>query len=125
VWATTSRYLGGIERLATGFNARLLVAVYPYPHQVAAFESPGGRARFGVGPGLYTSDRPFRTVEEIGRRQGFPVVSLLEVFRRRVDPARPLFRHDDVHHTAEGARVMGEAIAAALVERGLVAGCAR
>ena len=124
-WDATGRYLAAIHRTAEAANARVLVVAYPYPHQVAAFESPGGRARFGIGAGLYDSDRPFRTVEELGRRHGFGVVSLRETFRRNADPARPLFRPDDVHHTAAGARVMGDAIAAALMERGLLPGCTR
>jgi lysophospholipase L1-like esterase len=124
-WATTARYLAGIQRLAARRGARLVVAVYPYPHQVAAHETPTGRARFGIGPGLYAADRPFRTVTALGERQGFAVISLLETFRRRADPARPLFRGDDVHHTAEGARVMADGIAASLLEAGLVPRCPR
>jgi len=32
----------------------------------------------------------------------------------------PLFREDDIHHTAAGARVFAEGILAALLERRLV-----
>jgi hypothetical protein len=124
-WATTARYLTGMQRRAHDLNARFVVVVYPWPHQVAAHESAGGRAVFGIGPGLYASDRPFRTVEAISRRHGFPVISLLDTFRRRADLARPLFRSDDVHHTAEGARVMADGIAAGLLEGGLVPRCPR
>ncbi len=124
-WATTARYLDGIGRAAAALGARFVVVVYPYAHQVAPFESPGGRARFGMGPGLYASGRPFRTVEAIGQRHGFPVISLLETFRRRADPVRPLFRKDDIHHTADGARVMADGIAAGLLEATLVPRCAR
>jgi lysophospholipase L1-like esterase len=124
-FATTARYLAGIQRAAARHGARFAVVVYPYPHQVAPHESPDGRARFGVGPGLYASDRPFRTVEAIGRQHGFPVIALLETFRRQADPARPLFRGDDVHHTAAGARVMADGIAAGLLEASLVPQCPR
>lgn len=124
-WATTARYLAEIQRTAARHGARFAVVVYPYAHQVAAHEAPGGRARFGIGPGLYAADRPFRAVEAIGHRHGFPVLSLLETFRRRADPARPLFRSDDIHHTADGARVMAEGIAAGVLEAGLLPGCPR
>jgi hypothetical protein len=122
-WATTGRHLAAIHRAAARLGARFAVVVYPHAHQVAAFESPGSRAGFGLGPGLYASDRPFRTLEAIGRREGFAVISLLETFRRRADPARPLFRRDDIHHTVAGARLMADGIAAGLLERALIPGC--
>jgi hypothetical protein len=122
-WATTARYLGGMRRMSEGLGARFAVVTYPHAHQVAAHESPGGRRGFGLGEGLYASTRPFETVAAIGARERFPVISLLERFRRRADPARPLFRRDDIHHTVEGARVMGDGIAAGLLEAGLLPGC--
>jgi hypothetical protein len=124
-WRTTARYLLAIKRRSEALGARFAVVVYPYPHQVAPHESPHGRARFGVGPGLYASDRPFRTVEAMGQRDGFPVISLLDTFRRRADVTRPLFRRDDVHHTAAGADLMADGIVAGLLEGGLVPGCPR
>jgi hypothetical protein len=124
-WATTARYLGGVQRVAAELGARFAVVVYPYAHQVAPFEAPGGRARFGIGPGLYASDRPFSVVEAIGRSRGFPVISLLDTFRRQANPARPLFRTDDIHHNADGARVMADGIAEGLLEAGLIPRCAR
>jgi len=122
-WAITARYLAAIQGLAREHGAPFVVVTYPYPHQVATHESPDGRARFGIGPELYASARPFRTVEAIGTRHGFPVIALDETFRRRSSPAQPLFRRDDVHHTPAGARVMAEGVAAALLERALVPGC--
>lgn len=124
-WANTARYLGAIQRLAGHLAARFVVVIYPHGHQVAPYESPMSRPLIGLGPGLYASDRPFRIVEAIGQREGFPVISLLDAFRRRADPARPLFRHDDIHHTVEGARVMAEGITASLLESGLVPRCPR
>lgn len=124
-WATTARYLAGMQRAAGRLGARFAVVVYPHAHQVAPHESPGGRTRFGIGPWLYASDRPFRTVEMIGERHGFAVIPLLETFRRRADPTRPLFRSDDIHHTVDGARVMADGIAAGLLEAGLVPRCPR
>jgi hypothetical protein len=118
-WATTARYLAGMQRAAGRLGARFVVVVYPHAHQVAPHESPGSRAAFGIGPGLYASDRPFRTVEGIGHRHGFRVISLLETFRRRADPARPLFRGDDIHHTPDGARLMADGIAAGLLDTDL------
>ena len=122
-WELSARYLAGIRRLAEASPARFVVVTYPHPHQVAAHESPQGRLRFGVGPGVYASERAFRTVEAIGRRHDFPVIALVETFRQHTDPARPLFRRDDIHHTADGARVMAEGIAEGLLERALLPGC--
>jgi len=124
-WATTARYLAAMKRDGERLGARFAVVLYPYAHQVAAHESPEGRVVFGIGPGLYASERPFVTAAAIGQRHGFRVITLLETFRRRADPARPLFRSDDIHHTAEGARVMAEGIAAGLLDAALVPGCPR
>lgn len=90
-----------------------------------ASESPLGRVRMGIGGGLYTSTRPFDTLEDIGRRHGFPVVSLLALFREREATQAPLFRQDDMHHTVAGAAVFGEGVFRGLVSRELVPCAAR
>jgi hypothetical protein len=91
---------------------------------VSARESPLGRRRLGVGPGLFASERPFARLRALGRRAGFPVVDLLETFRARTDAAAgPLFRHDDMHHTPAGAAVFADGIASALAAMDVVAGC--
>jgi hypothetical protein len=123
-WRLTARYLGGIQRLARSHGAGFVLVAYPYAHQVSATESPVGRSRFGIGPGLETSLRPFAALEAIGREDGFPVIDLLEAFRRRDRTEGPLFRHDDIHHTPAGARVFGEEVAEALLARGLLPRCA-
>ncbi len=124
-WATSERYLAGVQKLAQQRGARFAVVVYPHAPQVAAFESPGSRALFGLGPGLYASTRPFDAIASMGQRHGFVVISLLDRFRHAASPARALFRTDDIHHTIQGARVMAEGIAAGLLEAGLVPRCTR
>lgn len=115
-WRLTEHYLTAIHRLARERGIPFVLVAYPHPHQVSATESPEGRRRFGVGPGLYASDRPFRILADLGRREGFPFVSLLALFRERSAAEGPLFWPDDIHHNPKGARVFAEG-----VTRGLLA----
>jgi hypothetical protein len=118
-WRRTERYLVGLRDAVREAGAAFAVVVYPHPHQVSAAASPIGRRRVGAGPGFYTSERPFRNYEAIGRRQGFPVVTLLTLFRERAKTDPPLFWDDDMHHTPRGAAVFAEGIVAGLRTHGL------
>jgi hypothetical protein len=119
-WRLTERYLAGIHGVARRRGMDFAVVVFPHPHQVGADESLIGRLRFALPPGLFTSEAPFRAIEAIGRRAGFPVINLLEHFRRRRSTDGPLFWDDDVHHNPRGARVFAEGVVTGLVGRGLV-----
>ncbi|MBI3825310.1 MAG: SGNH/GDSL hydrolase family protein [Candidatus Rokubacteria bacterium] len=123
-WATTKRYIADVGALARGAGAAFALVVYPHAHQVSADESPEGRRKFGIGPGLYASDRPFQILEELGRRAGFPVIDLGPIFRARARTDAPLFRRTDIHHTPAGAKVFAEGVLAGLHEHWLVPGCA-
>jgi hypothetical protein len=119
-WRLTERYLAAIHRRARERGIPFAVVVYPHPHQVGADDSPGGRRRFAVGPGLFTSEAPFRTIEAVGRREGFPVINLLEHFRRRRTTDGPLFWEDDVHQNPRGALVFADGIVRGLLDHHLV-----
>ena len=123
-WALTERYLVGISTMARQRGIPFVLVVYPHAHQVSATESPEGRRKFGIGPGVFLSERPFRILEDLGRREGFPVINLLRLFRERAAAEGPLFRRDDIHHTAQGARLFAEGILTGLQERRLIP-CAR
>jgi hypothetical protein len=119
-WRLTERYLAGIRALARRRGIPFAVVVYPHPHQVAADESPIGRQQFALRPGLYASEAPFQRIEALGRREGFPVINLLELFRRRRATDGPLFWDHDVHQNPRGARVFAEGMVAGLLDRGLL-----
>ncbi len=119
-WALTSRYLVGIRKLAQDRGIPFALVVYPHAHQVGATESLVGRRSFGLGPGLFTSERPFRILETLGRREGFPVINLLPLFREREASRGALFWDHDIHHNPQGAAVFAEGIVAGLVEHGLL-----
>lgn len=123
-WRLTERYISGIFRRSHERRIAFALVVYPHAQQVAADESPEGRRRHALGPGLFASDRPFRTLAALGQREGFAVIDLLGLFRARHTPGDPLFRHDDIHHTRRGARVFAEGVFAGLVDHALVP-CAR
>jgi hypothetical protein len=123
-WALTERYLVGIRDLARGQRVPFILVVYPHAHQVGPEESPEGRRQFGAGPGLYASARPFEQLEALGRREGFPVVNLLPLFRaRRADG--PLFRATDIHHTPAGAAVFADGIVTGLLALDVLPRCGR
>jgi lysophospholipase L1-like esterase len=121
-WALTERYLVAIRDAARARGAAFVLVVYPHSHQVSAQESPVGRRQLGAGPGLYTSERPFTRLEALGRREGFPVINLLSSFRARTAEG-PLFRRDDMHHTAAGAAVFADGIVAGLLSAGVLPPC--
>lgn len=124
-WKLTTRYIVNIRDLARARAIPFVVVVYPHAHQVSASESPIGRSRVGIGPGLYASERPFEILEDLGRRETFPVINALRLFRERTRRDDPLFWPDDFHFTPRGASVLGEAIASGLRDRQLLSGCAR
>jgi hypothetical protein len=123
-WALTERYLVGIRDLARARGSTFVLVLYPHPHQVSADESPQGRRQLGTGPGLFASDRPFQRLEALGRRENFPVVNLVPLFRARRAEG-PLFRSTDVHHTPAGAVVFADGIVAGLHGLSVLPACSR
>jgi hypothetical protein len=123
-WALTERYLLGVRDLARAQGAGFVLVLYPHPHQVSAEESPEGRRSLGAGPGLFTSDGPFRRLEALGRREGFAVVNLVPAFRARRGEG-PLFRPADVHHTPAGAAVFADGLVAGLRALDVLPACVR
>lgn len=123
-WALTERYLLGVRDLARERGTPFVLVLYPHPHQVSAEESPEGRRQFGSGPGLHASMRPFERLEDLGRREGFPVLNLVALFRARRGEG-PLFRPNDVHHTPAGAAVFADGIVAGLRGLPVLPACAR
>ena len=119
-WRLTERYLAGIYGLARRRGMRFAVVVYPHPHQVAADESSIGRQQFALRPGLFTSEAPFQRIEAVGRREGFPVINLLEHFRRRRATDGPLFWDNDIHQNPRGARVFAEGVVTGLLAHDLL-----
>ena len=119
-WARSERYIAGMVELARRRGIPFALVAYPHAHQVSAAESPVGRRRVGVGPGFYATARPFVRLEDIGRREGIPVVNLVPLFRRRSAEEGPLFFAEDMHHNARGTRVFAEGVAAGLVAAGVV-----
>ena len=118
-WALTERYLTGMRDLARARGLGFVLVLYPHPHQVSATASAEGRRRFGLRPGLYASERPLQILQALGRREGFPVITLLHHFRRHAAEGA-LFWQDDIHQTPLGARVFADGIGGGLLERGLV-----
>ncbi len=119
-WRLTERYISAIRALAQAQGRLFAVVVYPHAQQVSAAASPGGRRRHGLTPGLHRSERPFQILADLGRREGFPVIDLLHLFRERETREGPLFRADDIHHTPAGARVFAEGVVSGLLRDGLL-----
>jgi hypothetical protein len=122
-WQVTERYLVAARDLARARGVGFVLVVYPHSQQVSAEESPTGRRQLGAGPGLYASERPFARLEALGRREGFPVINLVALFRART-AAGPLFRRDDMHHTVAGAGVFAEGVLSGLLSVGALPACA-
>jgi hypothetical protein len=123
-WTLTERYLVGVRDLARARGIPFVLVVYPHAEQVSADESPVGRRQLGAGPGFYASERPFTRLETLGRREGFPVINLLQTFRARRAEG-PLFRATDIHHTPAGAAVFADGILARLLALDVLPPCHR
>jgi len=119
-WARSERYLVDIRDLARAHGIPFVLVVNPHAQQVSALESPVGRFREGVGPGFYPSERPFRRLANFGRMEDIPVINPLLLLRARTAVEAPLFKHDDLHHTPAGARVVAEAVWHGLAQRGSI-----
>jgi hypothetical protein len=119
-WELTERYIVGIRDAARARGIPFALTTYPHGHQISEVESPEGRLKLGVGPGLYPSERPFQILEALGRREGFPVINLLGFFRDRERTDWPLYRRDDFHHDFSGVFVLAEGLRNELLARRLV-----
>jgi len=125
-WALTDRYLDGIASLTAEHHVGFILVVYPYPHQVSATASPGGRLRLDLALNhLYASERPFDLVEDFGRRRGVPVINLRSLFRDEVRAGARVFLRDNEHLTPEGARVLARGIFEGLSKREILPPCRR
>ena len=123
-WALTERYLLGIRDQARARRIPFVLVVYPHGQQVSPLESIGGRRQLGASHGLYASERPFKRLEELGKREGFPVVNLLALFR--AEHAKGLlFRGHDIHHTSFGASVFADGVLSGLLAVRALPACSR
>jgi hypothetical protein len=94
------------------------VVLYPRAYQYSTSEAPESwerRAYDARGPFVR---EPFRYFEEVADDLRYPVIDLMSTFERSSE--QPLFLVDDPHWNRRGARLAGEAVFDALVERGLL-----
>ena len=127
-WSDTERYILGIRDLARANGAAFVLVVYPYAHQISATASAEGRRKFGMGPGLYASESPFRILEDLGRRGGFPVLNLRSFIRAALEAQEragglPFYWPHDIHFTVHGARAFAEGIEQGLWRSGFLTDC--
>jgi hypothetical protein len=127
-WADTQRYILAIRDLARADGAAFVLVAYPYAHQISATASAEGRRKFGIGAGLYSTDEPFRILEDLGRRGGFPVLNLRSFIKDAMEAqvragGEPLYWPHDVHFTVHGARAFAEGIEEGLRREGFLRGC--
>ena len=114
-WMVTERLIAETRREVEARGARFVVAtlsnpiqVYPDPRARAAF-----MARAGAGGDLFYPDR---RIAELGRREGFPVVTLAPELQAHAD-ANKIFLHGfpgdlgNGHWNRDGHRVAGELLA--------------
>lgn len=127
-WADTGHYIVGIRDVARANGAAFALVVYPYAHQISATASLEGRRKFGMRPALYASDAPFRVLEELGRREGFPVLNLKAHFKAAIeaqerDQTSQLYWPHDVHFTVHGAKVFAQGVEDGLAREGFLPDC--
>jgi hypothetical protein len=88
-WNTTEREISGMNRFAAAHRARFAVAVVTEPEQVDPDTAMRKRLQAALGvPDLFY---PERRIGELGRREGFQVVTLAAELQRRADAERIYF----------------------------------
>ncbi|HYE14322.1 MAG TPA: SGNH/GDSL hydrolase family protein [Pyrinomonadaceae bacterium] len=114
-WVVTEMLIAETRREVEARGARFVVATLSNPIQV--YPDPGARAAFmaragAVGDLFY----PDRRIAELGRREGFPVVTLAPELQAHAD-ANKIFLHGfpgdlgNGHWNRDGHRVAGELLA--------------
>jgi hypothetical protein len=128
-WADTQRYILGIRDLARAGGAAFVLVAYPYAHQISPTASAEGRRKFGIGTGLFTAETPFRVLEDLGRREGFPVLNLRSFIQTALEAqeqhrgAEPFYWPHDIHFTVHGARAFAQGIEQGLRRQGFLPRC--
>jgi hypothetical protein len=77
---------------------------------------------------VFTAEAPFRILEELGRRGGFPVLNLRSFIRAALEAqeragGEPFYWPHDIHFTVHGARAFAQGIEEGLRREGFLPGC--
>jgi lysophospholipase L1-like esterase len=113
----TFELFGDLDAEVRGVGAALFVAIIPAPWEISR-RWPGGRPA-APEPG-WDVERPERMLLEALEARRIPAVSVRDALRAALDRGHEVFFPQDGHLTARGHRVVGDALAATLRERGLV-----
>ncbi len=121
LWTLTERNFSLIKKLMIENKIPLIVTTYPYGNQVSGEEWLVGRQVWSLEKGKVYGDRAMKRVEEIGKRNNFPVYNVLEDFRNASREGKfPLYFKGDGHFTPLGHEVMAQALEKRLLDSGLM-----
>jgi hypothetical protein len=115
----TCDHLLAIQRLCASRGIPLLLALYPYPHQLGPDECPEFRRWLGLAPGEMGTDSALDRMLEYARAAGIPTLDTRPALRR----ARgPLHWKADIHWTPAGHAAFARELFRFLKERPAPAG---
>jgi hypothetical protein len=115
----TQGLLLAIRRLCGSRGVPLVLALYPYPHQLGPGECPEFRRWLGLAPGERGTDGALDLMAEFGRASGIPTLDARPSLKR----ARgPLHWKADIHWTPAGHAAFAQALFRFLKERPAPAG---
>lgn len=121
LWTLTERNLDLIKKLLDENKIALVVATYPYGHQVSTKEWAVGRKMWSLDNDKVYGDRAMQKVEELGKKYNFQVVNVLEDFQKSSQEGKfPLFFKSDGHFTPLGHEVMAQALEEKLLNLNLL-----
>lgn len=121
-WKLTRHHLDEIQEASRANGARMAIFMIPLAVQLRDRVFAEFLASHDLDPNEVQLDRPQQAVREWGAAAEVPVIDLLPDFRTRVaaDPSL-LYIPADGHWNEAGHELAAEAVATALIERGVVA----
>lgn len=115
-WSSTQTILRDLAALVRKHNRQLILVVLPTIYQVYRQSWDDYIAALKLDPASYDLDKPQTLLADFCKTEGIEMLDVLPVLRSNAANAR-LFYPVDGHPTAEGHRIIGEALAEHLVSK--------
>ncbi|GEM_PF-3444175 len=117
-WQRTFSYILKMKELCEKERCKLVLAVYPYAHQISPIEWEEGRHNSGLLTGVIYSDRAEKKLQAFAEEQNISFISMFEGFRE--SSVTPLYFSYDGHFNPSGHALAGKVLSEELIKRKIV-----